>query len=73
MLCRADGSGQCAAELMKKMNVSQSSAVIALYGKDAGAEDCELLRDSMRNVFPSVEFYEADGGQDVYSFIFAVE
>lgn len=42
-------------------------------GKDATAEELAAVHDYAAKNYPLVEFYEVDGGQDIYSFIFAVE
>ncbi|MBR6807368.1 MAG: DAK2 domain-containing protein [Clostridia bacterium] len=42
-------------------------------GRDAKKEDCAALESYVAEAFPDVEVYFADGGQDVYPFIFVVE
>ena len=43
------------------------------YGKDATAEERELLCEYVAKTYPSIEAYYIDGGQEIYPFLFVVE
>ena len=47
--------------------------VIAAYGKDATQEEREAFSAYMAEKLPRVEFYEIDGGQEVYDFLLIVQ
>lgn len=47
--------------------------VIAAYGKDATQEEREAFAAYMAEKLPRVEFYEIDGGQEVYDFLLIVQ
>ncbi|MBQ7912653.1 MAG: DAK2 domain-containing protein [Clostridia bacterium] len=47
--------------------------VIAAYGKDATDEEREAFSAYMSEKHPRVEFYEIDGGQEVYDFLLIVQ
>ena len=49
------------------------SLITAFYGKDATAEESEMLENSLKEKFPSAEIYFVDGGQEVYPYIFVAE
>ena len=47
--------------------------VIAAYGKDAAQEEREAFARYVAEKLPRVEFYEIDGGQEVYDFLLIVQ
>ncbi len=64
---------QCACKLLDSIDKTGKEVIIAIAGKDATAEELAAVHDHAAKNYPLVEFYEVDGGQDIYSFIFAVE
>lgn len=62
-----------ACELLDKIDKTDKAVIIAMRGKTASAEDVAKVAAHVRNNYPDLEFYDFDGGQDVYSFIFVVE
>ncbi len=70
----SDSIVKCANELLDKIDKTDKSVVIAIRGKD-GADDpvIKAIGEHLKTVAPSIEFYDFDGGQDVYSIIFVVE
>ena len=42
-------------------------------GRDAKPDECAAVEAYVAEAFPDVEIYLAEGGQDVYPFIFVVE
>ncbi len=61
-----------ACELLDKIDKTDKAVIIAMRGKAASAEDVAKVAAHVRNN-TDLEFYDFDGGQDVYSFIFVVE
>ncbi len=64
---------EAATSLLDKMLSEEAYLVTAFIGKDASDEDVAALEEWVSFKYPDVEFYTADGGQDVYPFIFVVE
>lgn len=64
---------ESATSLLDKMLSEEAYLVTAFIGKDASDEDVASLEEWVSFKYPDVEFYTADGGQDVYPFIFVVE
>lgn len=64
----------CACALLDKINKKDKSVIIAIRGKNA-VDDAALAKISahLKKTAPDIEFYDFDGGQDVYSIIFVVE
>lgn len=62
-----------AKELLQKMGVEDMYLITTFVGKDAVSADIEELENWAAETYPDVEFYTADGGQDVYPFIFVAE
>ena len=47
--------------------------ITVFYGKDATAEEREMLTEYMARTYPTVEAYFVDGGQEIYPFLFVAE
>ena len=71
--CVAPSKGEAAAALIDSIDMSGRGLVIAFCGADVCEEDKEILRRHMGENYGRTEFYEIDGGQDIYSFILAIE
>ncbi len=65
---------ECACELLDKINKKDKSVIIAIRGK-SGADDASVaaIAEHLKKTSPQIEFYDFNGDQDVYSFIFVVE
>ena len=59
--------------LLDAVDKTDKEVIIAIAGKDATAEELQAVHAYASEKYPMIEFYEVDGGQDIYSFIFAVE
>ncbi|MBQ8685672.1 MAG: DAK2 domain-containing protein [Clostridia bacterium] len=59
--------------LAEKMGIKDKEFLIVVYGKGATEAEREALAAFMAKVYPRVEVYEIDGGQDVYDFLLIVE
>ena len=59
---------------MTGIDKTDKSVIIAMRGKlctdDAVAQK---IAEHVQSSFPELEYYEFDGGQDVYAYIFVVE
>ena len=73
MLCSAPDRVAAACGLLDRMDFTDKQVIIAICGKDASPEELAAVRDYAARQFENLEWYELDGKQEVYSFIFAVE
>ena len=73
MLADAKTAGRAAEDLLRAIDMEDREVVIAICGKDTTASDMEEVRLFMKETYPRVEFFEIDGGQDIYNFIFVIE
>ena len=62
-----------AKELCEKINLNEKSFMICVYGSTVNDEEKQEYMGYISNNYPSIEFYEIDGGQDIYDFILIVE
>ncbi len=62
-----------AERLLDSIDKTDKEVIIAIAGKDTTAEELAQLHRYASENYPLIEFFEVDGGQDIYSFIFAVE
>ena len=73
MLVSTSDKIKSANDLLDKLEVADKNYLIVIYGKSATPVEREAIKTYMQNVYEDVEFYEVDGEQDVYDFIFIVE
>ncbi|MBR4942020.1 MAG: DAK2 domain-containing protein [Clostridia bacterium] len=71
--CVAPDKAKAAAGLLDSIDMSGREIVIAICGDDVTEEDKDFLRSHVTEKYARTELYEVDGGQDIYSFILAVE
>ena len=71
--CVAPDKAKAAAGLLDSIGMSGREIVIAICGDDVTEEDKDFLRSHVTEKYARTELYEVDGGQDIYSFILAVE
>ena len=53
--------------------IEDKEVLTVIYGKDVSDEDKKAVISELNERFPSMEIYELDGGQEVYSFIISLE
>ena len=71
--CVAHSKGEAAAKLLDSVDMSGREVVIAFCGEDVSEEDKDVLRGHISANYARTELFEIDGGQDIYSFILAIE
>ncbi|MBP5193868.1 MAG: DAK2 domain-containing protein, partial [Clostridia bacterium] len=54
-------------------DIKEREIITVIYGADVSDEEKTALKAEIENALPHVEIYEIDGGQEVYSFVIAVE
>ncbi len=62
-----------AKRLIDRMDKTDKEVIIAICGSDTTAAEISDVREYINKTYPRMELYEVDGGQDIYSFIFALE
>lgn len=71
--CVASSKAEAAAALLDEIDMTGREVIIAICGEDVKEEDRAFLREHVERNFDRVELYEVDGGQEIYSFILAIE
>ena len=56
-----------------KLNFSDHEVCILIRGLDSTEYEAKEIKNYIMSKYPSVEVYEIDGGQDIYSYIFILE
>ena len=59
--------------LIEKLDTSSREYLILIYGKTVSEEEREAVASLIGEKYPMVEFYEIDGGQDVYDYILVTQ
>ena len=59
--------------LSEKLNASDKEFMIAVYGSEVNEMEKQAVRDMVGEKYSNLEFYEIDGGQEVYDFIIILE
>lgn len=62
-----------AIELVACAGGENGEFITVFYGENATDEDKTRLKEEEEKRFPNAEFYETDGGQEVYDFMFVIE
>ena len=55
--------------LINSIDKTGKYCIIVVYGKSVTEEEKTAVQGFMRNTYPSMEFYEIDGKQDVHDFL----
>ncbi|MBO7155638.1 MAG: hypothetical protein J6V67_07090, partial [Campylobacter sp.] len=66
MQVSADDKVTAFTSLAEKLNVRDKEFMIAVYGKDVEDKEKQAVREYVAENYCELEFYEIDGGQDVY-------
>ena len=59
--------------LIERSGGDERQFITVFYGEHATDDDKKRLREAIETRFPNAEFYETDGGQEVYDFMFVLE
>lgn len=59
--------------LSEKLGADEKEFMIVFYGKDVTDGEKTAIKESVEELYPNMEFYPLDGGQDVYDFIMILE
>ena len=60
-------------DLAEKLDASDKTFMIAVYGQDVTEEERQKVEEGVSERYPELEFYQIDGGQEVYDFIVILE
>lgn len=59
--------------LTQKLSAEEKAFVIAVFGEGATSSDRQAVEQKVTALYPDVEYYEIDGGQEVYDIIVILE
>ena len=59
--------------LAEKLNASQKEFMIAVYGAGVREKEKQAVNEYVSEKYSNLEFYEIDGGQEIYDFIMILE
>ena len=60
-------------DLAEKLNASEKTFMIAVYGENVSMEERQKIERRVQETYSDLEFYQIDGGQEVYDFIVILE
>ncbi|MBQ7373561.1 MAG: DAK2 domain-containing protein [Clostridia bacterium] len=60
-------------DLAEKLSASDKTFMIVAYGENVTAEEKNKIEQGVGEKYPDLEFYQIDGGQEVYDFIVILE
>lgn len=60
-------------QLLEKLDVQDKNFLICVYGQTVSEEEKEKSREIIQAKYSDIEFYEIDGGQEVYDYILIIE
>ena len=60
-------------ELCEKIKVGENDLIIVVYGEQVDELLRERTAEFVAQTYPDIEFYEIDGGQEIYDYILIVE
>ncbi len=73
MLCSTASKVETFKTLCEKLALEEKSFLVTSYGLDVTAEEKQAVKEFVEENYKGVEFYELDGGQEVYDFIMILE
>ncbi|MBQ8426815.1 MAG: hypothetical protein IJX16_03525, partial [Clostridia bacterium] len=59
--------------LADNLDASSKEFLIAVYGATVTDKEKQAVREKVEEKYTNLEFYEIDGGQEVYDFIMILE
>ena len=59
--------------LTEKLNAKDRAFIIAVFGEDSTQEDKTAIGQRVASLYPDLEYYEIEGGQEVYEVIVILE
>lgn len=62
-----------AMELLEKLGAGEREFIITFYGKDSTEKDRAEFAERVKEKYKKAEFYEIDGGQEVYDFMIVLQ
>ena len=71
--CAADTKVNAAKRLIDLSDAKDKEIVTIIYGKDVTPEELEAVENHIAENYDNLEYESIEGGQEVYSFILAIE
>ena len=73
MLVSTKSKVETTCELCEKLEANEKSFLIVVYGASVTLDEKEEVRNHINSKYSNLEFYEIDGGQDIYDFLLIIE
>lgn len=64
---------ETAKKLAEAMNAAKHEFMIVIYGNSVNQKEREEFNNELKTKYPRMEFYEIDGGQDVYDYLLILQ
>lgn len=64
---------ETAKKLAENMKISDHEFMIVIYGNSVEQDERETFKKEISTKYPRMEFYEIDGGQDVYDYLLILQ
>jgi len=73
MICSNEDKVETALELLDNLIDDEKSFVIAVFGEGATEKEKAVIEKAISSKYGALEYYEIDGKQEVYDFLFIIE
>ncbi len=73
LLCSSPDKVTALRDLCVKMDIADREIATVIYGEDASEQDREKAKELFHREWPSMEYYEIDGQQELYDYIVILE
>lgn len=73
ILTASDDKVETAVELAEKLGAGEKNFIVAFYGREVTEEEKSTFGRRVAEKFPDAEFYELDGGQELYDFVLVLQ
>ena len=60
-------------KLIDQIKTGDEDFIIAIYGKDMSDQEKEDFKKKVNQLYPDLEFYEFDGGQEIYDLVIILQ
>ncbi len=73
IVCDSSDKVDAVKKLFKSQDLKYKEVVLSIFGADVTEEERAAVSQFFAEEYPSIEFFEYEGKQDIYSFIFSIE
>ena len=72
MLCDDPDRIEACFKLLDKLGAKEKYFLVTFYGQDAPESERLAFEERLKKIYPDMEFYGIDGGQQVFDFVFVL-